>query len=120
PTRSLRVLRCVRMTMTAARAHPLPKPLPLLRRHLLPPLEHPPARPPTPRRSSKSAEEDLAENQEAEGLPIGEHMPSRGRHHDSVPLHHDQPNDQGDGREDHGNEQHEFHSSIHSHFPNSS
>src|SRR4029079_4470718 len=72
------------VTVAAARAHSFPKLLPLLRRHLFPPLEHPPAVVP-PRPASKSAEEDLREDQKAEGLPVRERVPVGGRRNHAVP-----------------------------------
>src|SRR5262249_29167151 len=102
----------------AALAHPFPKLLPLLRRHLLPPLMHPmtPVPPSPPRPASKSAEKDLAQDQKAEGLPVGERVPSDGRRHGGIPQQHHDPAEQGDARDDQGDESQE---SVF-HFPNSS
>src|ERR1051326_7902345 len=104
-------------TAPAARAHPFPKLPPLLRRHLRVALQHPPA-PRTPTSASKSGEEDLAQHQKADGLPVGDGVPSGHWRDDCVPqqLHEPAEDEEGgDGGDGDGDELCDS-----SHFPNSS
>src|SRR5581483_9545280 len=68
---TLRSGRGFRPTKTTSGTHSFPKFLPLFRRHLRVALEHP-ALPRRAVRPSKSAEKDLAQDEQTEGLPISD------------------------------------------------
>src|SRR5581483_5758196 len=62
--------------VSAAHPHPLAELLPLLGGHRFPPLVHPAAPSPGTAMPAKTAEENPAQHQQAEGLPVGDGAPS--------------------------------------------
>src|SRR5215471_7168552 len=89
--RSVRGTGCrIRSPECARAAEALAELLALFRRHLPPALHHAatPVGPGSPA-TSKAAEENLAEDQDADGLPERDPMPAEKRRHEPIPEAHD-------------------------------
>src|SRR6267378_6127013 len=97
-------LRSWRAEWAAASPHALAELFPFLRSHLRPALHH--AAPPKhvrTRPATKPSEKDLAQNQQAEGLPEADWMPAEERRRQPVPKthHHETKHKRGQRREQH-------------------
>lgn len=98
-----------RLKCTTAIVETLPELFALFRCHLFPALPHPlsPA-PPRGRTASKAPKKNLAEDQDAQRLPVGDRPQPENSRHKPVPQAHDQ-----EAEDDHKqrNKQHEFENS---------
>src|ERR1700686_5322024 len=86
-----------RSKRTATTPHAFAELLALLRGHVLPALLHAVTPVHVPARSTtKSAEEDFAQKQNAHRLPEGDQMPAEQRRHQRIPEAHDHKTKHGD------------------------
>src|SRR5579859_4168106 len=88
-------LRGGRRKGAAAAAYAFAEFLALFGGHLRPALHHAMAPVPAPAMTSaEAAEQDLAQHQNAQGLPVGDFMPAKYRRHKPVPQPHDYKTEQ--------------------------